>query len=48
MGEACCTDGRWKKGTQEKPEGTRPPGRSKIRWKDNIVRDLKEVDYEGD
>ena len=31
-----------------KPEGTRPRGRPKIRWEDNIVRDLKEVDYEGD
>ena len=30
-----------------KPEGKRPHGRPKIRWKDNIVRDLKEVDFEG-
>ena len=30
-----------------KPEGKRPRGRPKIRWEDNIVRDLKEVDYEG-
>ena len=31
-----------------KPEGTRPRSRPKIRWEDNIIRDLKEVDYEGD
>ena len=31
-----------------KPEGTRPRGRPKIRWEDNIISDLKEVDYEGD
>ena len=31
-----------------KPEGTRPRGRPKIKWENNIVRDLKEVDYEGD
>ena len=31
-----------------KPEGSRPRGRPKIRCEDNIIRDLKEVDYEGD
>ena len=31
-----------------KPEGTRPHGRPKIRWEDNIIRDLKQVDYEDD
>ena len=31
-----------------KPEGTRPRGRPKIRWEDNIIRDLKEVDCECD
>ena len=31
-----------------KPEGTRPRGRLKIRWEDNINRDLKQVDYEVD
>ena len=31
-----------------KPEGTRPRGRSKIRLEENIIRDLKEVDYEED
>ena len=31
-----------------KPDGTRQRGRPKIRWDDNIIRDLKEVDYEGD
>ena len=31
-----------------KPEEIRPRGRPKIRWEDNIIRDLKEVDYEGD
>ena len=29
-----------------KPEGTRPRGGSKIRWENNIIRDLKELDYE--
>ena len=31
-----------------KPEAKCPRGRPKIRWKDNIIRYLKEVDYEGD
>ena len=31
-----------------KPEGTRSPGRPKIRWEENIIGDLKEVNYEGD
>ena len=29
------------------PEGKHPPDRPKIRWDDNIIWDLKEVDYEG-
>ena len=32
----------------EKSGGTRPRGRSKIWWEDNIINDLKEVGYEGD
>ena len=31
-----------------KPEDKRPCGGLKIRWEDNIIRDLKEVKYEGD
>ena len=31
-----------------KPEGKRPRGRLKIRCEDNIIKDLKGVDYEGD
>ena len=31
----------------EKPEGTHPCGKPKISWEDNIITDLKEVDYEG-
>ena len=31
-----------------KPEGTHPCGRLNIRWEDNVIRGLKEVDYEGD
>ena len=31
-----------------KPEGIRPRGRPNIRWENNIIRDLKEVDYESD
>ena len=49
--EACCTDGRWKKGTQSssrKTGGETPLGRPKIRWEGNIIWDLKEVEYEGD
>ena len=30
-----------------KSEGTRPHVRPKIRWEDNIVTDLKVVNYEG-
>ena len=30
-----------------KPEGRCPRGWLKISWKDNIIWDLKEVDYEG-
>ena len=44
-------DGRWKKGTQassRKTEGKHPYSRPKIRWEDNIIWDLKEVDYEDD
>ena len=33
---------------QEKPEERRPRCRPKIRWENNIIRELKEVDYEGD
>ena len=29
-----------------KPKGMHPHGKPKIRWKYNILRDLKEVDYE--
>ena len=25
-----------------------PRGRPKIRWENNIIKDLKKVDYEGD
>ena len=32
----------------EKPNRKRPSGRPKIRWEDNIIWDMKEVDYEGD
>ena len=31
-----------------KPEGKRPRDRPKIEWEDNIIRDLKDADYEGD
>ena len=31
-----------------KPEETRPRGRPKIMWEDNIIRNLKEVDHDGD
>ena len=31
-----------------KPEDKRPRGGPKIRWEDNIIWNLKKVDYEGD
>ena len=31
-----------------KPEETCPHGMPNIRWEDNIIRDLKDVAYEGD
>ena len=31
-----------------KPESKRPRGRPKIRWENNIIWDLKEVEYESD
>jgi len=45
MGGACSTYGV-RKGAYRvlvgKPEGKRPPGRSRRRWKDNIKMDLQE------
>ena len=48
MGWACCTDGRWNKSIQASSRKIGGRGRPKIRCEDNIIRDLKEVDYEGD
>ena len=31
-----------------KPEGKRPCRRPKIKWEDNIIWDLKKIDYEAD
>ena len=47
VGRTCYTDGSTQKILIGKPEGTRPPGRLKIRWEDNIFRDSKEEDYEN-
>ena len=44
-------NGRWKKGTEASSRKTRrkhPRDRPKIKWEDDIIWDLKEVDYEGD
>jgi hypothetical protein len=30
-----------------KPEGKRPLGRSRHRWEDNIIMDLREMGWEG-
>jgi hypothetical protein len=30
-----------------KPEGTRPPGRPKLIWEDNIKMDLQKIGLEG-
>jgi hypothetical protein len=43
---ACSTYGdveRRKQGFGERPEGKRPLGRLKRKWKDNIKKDLQEV-----
>jgi hypothetical protein len=29
----------------EKPEGKRPPGRSRHRWENNIILDLREMSW---
>ena len=44
-------DGKWKTGTQTllgKHEGKRPATRPKIKWENNIIWNLKEIDYEFD
>ena len=51
MGGTYCPDGRWKKSTQSYSlslEGKHSHGRSKIRWEDNIILALKQIDYEDD
>jgi hypothetical protein len=43
MGETRSATKFW----SERPEGKRPLGRPKHRWKDNIRMDLREVGWEG-
>ena len=48
MGGACSKYGGEKRHIRVgKPEGKRPLGRPRCRWKDNIKMDLKEVVWEG-
>ena len=49
MGWACSTYGESRsiyRVLMGKPEGKRPPGRSRRRWEDNIKMDLQEVGCE--
>ena len=47
MGGACGTYGGGERGVHRvlvgKPEGKRPLGRPRLRWEDNIKKDLQEV-----
>jgi hypothetical protein len=51
MGQACSTYGRERRSVYRvlvgKPEGTRPIGRCRHRWEDNIKMDLQEVGWVG-
>jgi len=50
MGGACSTYGEGRGAYRVlvwKHEGKRPRGRPRLRWKDNIKTDLKEVGWEG-
>jgi hypothetical protein len=50
MGRACNLHGEKRNAYRVlagKPEGTRPPGRSRLRWKDNIKMDLREIGLGG-
>jgi hypothetical protein len=48
MERACSTHGRYEKCVKilvGKPEGKRPFGRPRCRWKDNIRTDLREMEW---
>jgi len=50
MGETCSTYGEMRSEYSflvGKPEGKKPPGRTKCRLKDNIRKDLRETGREG-
>jgi hypothetical protein len=50
MGGACGTQGKGEKMYNVfvgKPEGKRPLGRPRRRWKDRIKKDLKKIGWEG-
>jgi hypothetical protein len=50
MGGACSSDGERRdvyRVLVGKPEGKRPQGRPRLRWGDNIKKDLKGVGWEG-
>jgi hypothetical protein len=50
MGVACSTNEE-KRNTYRilvgKPEGKRPLGRSRRRWVENIIMDLREIEWDG-
>jgi hypothetical protein len=50
MGRACSTNGEKRNAYRilvGKPEGKRPLGRSRRRWEDNIIIDLREIGRGG-
>jgi hypothetical protein len=49
MGKACSTNGEKRNAYRilvGKPEGTRPLGRPRCRWVDNIKMDLREIGWD--
>jgi hypothetical protein len=49
VGGTCCTHGgkRYLQGLVVRPEGKRPLGRPRRRWKNNIKMDLRETRIDG-
>jgi hypothetical protein len=48
MGKACSTNGEKRNAYRilvRKPEGKRPPERSRLRWVDNMKMNLREIDW---
>jgi hypothetical protein len=47
VGGTCCTRGGGEGVLVGRPEGKRPLGRSRRRWKDTIKLDLREIGIDG-